>query len=124
MKKGIFILSMLSIAFAAVMQAQESKNQQQEPDSIKGVHPYKLEENAKGIKPELAHWSIIPRIGFNAFDGDFTSELKHNVAIPSAGLALEYNFTPVWTVGVEYQYDQYTVTGNSKRSYNTMRIPC
>ena len=114
MKKGIFILSMLSIAFAAVMQAQESKNQQQEPDSIKGVHPYKLEENAKGIKPELAHWSIIPRIGFNAFDGDFTSELKHNVAIPSAGLALEYNFTPVWTVGVEYQYDQYTVTGNSK----------
>ena len=114
MKKGLLIVSVLCFVFASALQAQEVKNQQQEPDSIKGVHPYKLEENAKGIKPELAHWSIIPRIGFNAFDGDFTSELKHNVAIPSAGLALEYNFTPVWTVGVEYQYDQYTVTGNSK----------
>ena len=114
MKKGLLIVSVLCFVFASALQAQEVKNQQQEPDSIKGVHPYKLEENAKGIKPELAHWSIIPRIGFNAFDGDFTSELKHNIAIPSAGLALEYNFTPVWTVGVEYQYDQYTVTGNSK----------
>ena len=111
MKKGILILSMLSIAFAAVMQAQEPQNQPQEPDSIKGVHPYKLEENAKGIKPEIAHWSIIPHIGFSSFDGDFTSEMKHTVAVPSVGLAVEYNFTPTWSVGVEYMYDMYTVTG-------------
>lgn len=112
MKKGILILSMLSIAFAAVMQAQESKNQPQESDSIKGVHPYKLEENEKGIKPEIAHWSIIPHFGFSSFDGDFTSEMKHNVAVPSVGLGVEYNFTPTWSIGIEYMYDMYTVTGN------------
>ena len=111
MKKGILILSMLSFAFAAALQAQEFQDQPQEPDSIKGVHPYKVEENEKGIKPEIAHWSIIPHIGFSSFDGDFTSEMKHTVAVPSAGLAVEYNFTPVWSVGVEYMYDMYTVTG-------------
>jgi len=114
MKKGLLIVSVLCFAFASALQAKEQKNQSQEPDSIKGVHPYKLEENEKGIKSELAHWSIIPHIGFNAFDGDFTSEMKHNVAIPSAGLAVEYNFTPVWSIGVEYMYDQYTVTGRSE----------
>ena len=121
MKKGILILSMLSFAFAAAMQAQELQNQPQESDSIKGVHPYNLEENAKGIKPEIAHWSIIPHLGFNAFDGDFTSEMKHNVAIPSAGLALEYNFTPIWNVGIEYMYNMYDVTGvNDEYTVDTL----
>ena len=116
MKKGILILSVLCFAFASVMQAQELENQAQEPDSIKGIHPYKLEENKKGIEPELAHWSIIPRFGFSSFDGDFSSERKHSVAIPSAGLAVEYNFTPVWSLGVEYMYDQYTVTGKTENT--------
>lgn len=118
MKKGILILSVLCIAFASSLQAQEQKNQSQEQDSIKGVHPYKLEENEKGIKPEIAHWSIIPRIGFSSFDGDFSGEKKHSVAIPSAGLAVEYNFTPVWSIGVEYMYDQYTVTGKQGKDEN------
>ena len=113
MKKGILILSILCFAIASYAQEQGVKNQQQEPDSIKGVHPYKLEENEKGIKPEIAHWSIIPHIGFNSFDGDFTAEMKHTVAIPSAGLAVEYNFTPTWSVGVEYMYNMYDVTGKN-----------
>ena len=111
--------------FSAVMMAQAEEPVQQsqnaENDSIKGVHPYKVEENEKGIKPEIAHWSIIPHIGFSAFDGDFTSEMKHNVAIPTLGLVVEYNFTPVWNVGVEYMYDMYTVTGktdNELKEYN------
>ena len=116
MKKGILILSVLCFAFASAMQAQELENQAQEPDSIKGVHPYKIEQNEKGVKPELAHWSIIPRFGFSSFDGDFSSERKHSVAIPSAGLAVEYNFTPVWSLGVEYMYDQYTVTGKTENT--------
>ena len=107
MKKGLFILSFL--CFSGLMMAQEV--QMSDTVVLKGVHPWKLEENENGIAPEIAHWSIIPHFGFNAFDGDFTSEMKHNVAIPSLGLALEYNFTPVWTVGIEYMYDQYTVTG-------------
>ena len=104
MKKGLFILSML--CFSGLMMAQEVQ------ETIKGAHPYKLEENEQ-IAPELAHWSIIPHFGFSAFNGDFTSEMKHCVAVPSVGLALEYNFTPNWNVGVEYMYDMYTVTGAS-----------
>lgn len=113
MKKGLFIVSML--CFCGMMMAQEVDPTvvAQVTDSIKGVHPWKLAENEKGIKPEIAHWSIIPRIGFNAFDGDFTGEMKHNVAIPSAGLAVEYNFTPVWSIGIEYMYNMYDVTGKN-----------
>ena len=119
MKKGILIVSLLCFSFS--LMAQEEVAAEQQKDSIKGVHPYKLEENAKGIKPEIAHWSIIPHFGFSAFDGDFntyTDEMKHRVAVPSVGLAVEYNFTPVWNVGVEYMYDMYTVTGKSGKDDN------
>ena len=121
MKKGLFILSLL--CFSAWMMAQEA-----EPvlvaadtvpvDSLKGVHPYDLKQNEKGISPKIAHWSIIPHIGFSAFDGDFTHEMKHNIAVPTAGLAIEYSFTPVWNVGVEYMYDMYTVTGRTGGNRN------
>ena len=110
MKKGLLIG--LLFCFSAAMMAQsEEAVQPQTADSLKGVHPYKLEQNEKGVKPEIAHWSIIPHFGFSAFDGDFTSEMKHTVAIPSVGLGVEYNFTPVWNIGIEYMYDMYNVTG-------------
>ena len=69
-----------------------------------------MDENEE-ISPDFSHFTIAPHIGFNAFDGDFNSEMKHNVAIPNAGLSLEYSFTPVWGVGLDYMYDMYTVTG-------------
>jgi len=113
MKKGLLIVLSICLAGMAMAQDVESSALAQEADSvvIKGVHPWDLPQNEKGIKPEIAHWSIIPHIGFNIFDGDFPNEQKHNVAIPSAGLAVEYNFTPTWNIGVEYMYNMYTVTG-------------
>lgn len=118
MKKGLLIG--LLVCFSAAMMAQsEEAVQPQTTDSLKGVHPYKLEENEKGVKPEIAHWSIIPHIGFSAFDGDFTSEMKHTVAIPSVGLGVEYNFTPIWNIGIEYMYDMYNVTG-AKNAADTL----
>lgn len=94
------------LCFSGLMMAQEVQ------ETIKGAHPYKLEENEQ-IAPEFAHWSIIPHIGFNAFDGDFNNEMKHNVSIPNAGLGIEYSFTPVWSVGIDYMFDRYHVTGKS-----------
>jgi len=113
MKKGLLIVLSICLAGMAMAQDVESSALAQEADSvvIKGVHPYDIKQNEKGIKPEIAHWSIIPHIGFNVFDGDFPNEQKHNVAIPSAGLAVEYNFTPIWNVGVEYMYNMYGVAG-------------
>jgi len=105
MKKSLFILSLL--CFSVVAFAQQS-----EADEVKGAHPYNLEENEE-VSQEFAHWSLIPRAGFSSFDGDFSNEKKHSFAVPSAGLALEYNFTPVWSVGIEYMYDMYTVTGRT-----------
>ena len=107
MKKSIFIVSLLCFSLASF--AQEMLYEEQ----VKGAHPYKVEEN-ENVAEEFAHWSLIPHAGFSSFDGDFTSEMKYSVAVPAAGLALEYNFTPVWNVGIEYMYDMYTVTGKTK----------
>lgn len=89
--------------------APASEKAQDEDDTL-GAHPYDLEQNNK-VAPEVSHWSLIGHIGFNAFDGDFTSEAKHPIGLPSAGLDVEYSFTPVWSMGLEYMYSQYTVEG-------------
>lgn len=104
MRKNILIISLL--CFAGLVMAQD----EQQAQEVKGAHPYKVEEN-KEVAQEYAHWSITPHVGFNYFDGDFNSEMKHAVAIPNAGLSVEYSFTPVWGVGVDYMFDMYTVTG-------------
>ena len=111
MKKSLLFVTLL--AFSGLVMAQENKQTQAEDSVvIKGVHPYDLPQNEHGVKPEIAHWSIIPHFGFSAFDGDFVKEMKHRVAVPTVGLNVEYNFTPIWNVGIEYVYDMYTVTGN------------
>lgn len=104
MRKNILIISLLCFCGLAIAQ------EEQQVEEIKGAHPYKVEEN-KEVAQEFAHWSLTPHVGFNYFDGDFNSEMKHAVAIPNAGLSVEYAFTPVWGVGVDYMFDTYTVTG-------------
>lgn len=104
MKKSLIILSLLCFS-VALMAGEKNK------DDVKGAHPYKVEENEKGISEELSHWSIIPHVGFNYFDGDFNSEAKHSIGVPNAGLDLEYAFNPVWGLGAEYMFDMYNVAG-------------
>lgn len=117
MKKGFLIVVSLFIAGMMMAQDVDSLVLAQDADTvrIKGIHPWDLEQNKHGVQEKIAHWSIIPHIGFNSFDGDFPHLIKHTVAVPTAGLALEYNFTPVWTIGVQYMYDMYTVTGKGKQ---------
>ena len=103
MKKSLTILSLLCLALPLMAQNNA------EPEE-KGAHPFKVEEN-KHVAPTFSHWTLAPHIGFNMFDGDFNSEMMHNLAVPSAGLSLEYAFTPVWSMGIEYMYSMYTVTG-------------
>jgi len=103
MKKSLLIAAVL--CFATGLMAQEEK----ENEDLKGVHPYKLESDS--VSMQYAHWSIIPHVGFNMFDGDFRSEMQHAISYPSAGLAFEYSFTPDWSLGVQYMFDWYKVTG-------------
>jgi outer membrane protein OmpA-like peptidoglycan-associated protein len=107
LKKSIVILAALVLSMNVL--AEEQKE-----EKVKGCHPYKVPDNELTAE-KTGHWSIIPRLGFNAFDGDFNSEMKHNVAIPNAGIGFEYNFTPVWNIGLEYMYDMYTVTGDNSQ---------
>ena len=102
MKKSILIISLL--CFSLAVWSEETQTER-----VKGAHPYKVAENEK-IAEQYSHWSLTPHAGFNYFDGDFRSEMKHAIAVPSAGLDLEYSFNPVWGLGVNYMFDMYAVT--------------
>ena len=93
-----------------MVMAQESEVQPVQ--EVKGFHPYDTLQNVEVVK-QNANWSIIPHVGFNVFDGDFNggSELAHPISFPSLGLDVEYGFTPVFGVGVEYMYSRYGTSG-------------
>lgn len=82
-------------------------------EPAKGVHPYKVAEN-ENVEPTFSHWSLILDAGFNSFDGDFNSEMKHPVYAPAVGLSVEYTFNPYIGLGVSYMFDMYRVTGNGE----------
>ena len=85
--------------------------QEQEKTDTLGQHPWK---ETTPVSPKIANWSLYIHGGFNAFDGDFTSEKKHEVNAPVAGLGFEYNFNPTWGIGGEYVFRHYGVQGNGK----------
>ena len=107
MKKSLLIILALCLCFPLMAAPKKSSKQK-----AKGAHPYLVAEN-KNVSQEFSHWALTPHIGFNVFDGDFNSEMKHNFAVPTAGLALEYHFTPVWTIGVQYMFEMYGVAGKA-----------
>lgn len=114
MKKGLFII--LSMFCAVAMMAQESlvKDSALEARTNSGIgyFPYDTTLN-KQASLKNANLSLIPHVGFNLFDGDFNfpSELQHPISYPSLGLDFEYDFTPIFGLGVEYMYSRYGATG-------------
>ena len=110
MKKSLLIASLL--CFSMVLFAQE-----QQEESAQGVHPYNIPAEGEYAKV-YSHWSLVPQIGFNIFDGDFNSEMKHAISYPNVGIALEYSFTPAWNFGVDYMFSRYHVTGASDKAWN------
>lgn len=113
MKKSLFIT--LLLCFSGALLANNGSEQK-----AKGAHPYKTAEN-ENVAQSFSHWSLTPHIGFSVFDGDFRSELKHPVGLPSAGLDVEYSFTPVWGLGLNYTFDMYQVKGKSgEHNANTL----
>ncbi len=89
-------------------------NAQQHSDT-KGAHPWKSNES---VATDESHWSLLFNAGFNSFDGDFGSEMKHPVYAPALGLSAEYAFTPFLALGVDYMFDMYRVTGNTESERN------
>jgi len=98
-----------AFCLSASLMAQEEEVANQQP--IKGIHPYKLEQNAV-IAREHSNWSLIPYAGVNWFFGDFSrAEYRTNFFYPTLGLAVEYSFNPVWSLGLEYDFARYRVLG-------------
>lgn len=81
----------------------------------KGVHPWSEKENANAAT-SFSNWSLILEAGFNSFDGDFSSEMKHPIGYPAVGLGVEYTFTPYIGLGLNYMFDMYRVTGIENKS--------
>ena len=115
MKRHILIISMLCFALSSMAKATSDTFVVIDGDTIqlKGAHPWRNSENENGIIEDYTHWSIAPMIGFNYFDGDFSSEKKHAFYGPSLGAFFDYSFTPVWGINVEYMWSRYGVTGKN-----------
>jgi len=121
MKRGLLIVTMLGFAMSFMAQEVRIVPSEQEEGKmdtiiIKGAHPWRNSENEHGIIRDFTHLSLSPMIGFNVFDGDFTSEMKNAVSGPSLGLQFEYCFTPVWSIGAEYMWARYHVAGKNNSS--------
>lgn len=115
MKRHILVISMLCFALSSMAKATSETFVVVDGDTIqlKGAHPWRNSENENGIIEDYTHWSIAPMIGFNYFDGDFSSEKKHAFSGPSFGAFFDYSFTPVWGINVEYMWSRYGVTGKN-----------
>ncbi len=49
-------------------------------------------------------FSLIFHGGVNSFRGDYPAERFQNLGYPTAGIAMEYNFTPCWGLGFGYNF--------------------
>ena len=115
MKKVLLFLAWMVVGSLGTLMAQEAQEaaSQQEVREPIGQHPWK---ETNPVTPEVSNWSLYLLGGFNCFDGDYTSEKKHEVNAPTVGLGFEYNFNPTWGIGGEYQFRHYAVMGNGKNN--------
>ena len=68
-----------------------------------GVHPYKETAN---LAWETTGFSLLFHGGVNFWLGDYPTDEGRftNFGYPTAGLNLEYNFTPMWGIGLGYSF--------------------
>ena len=104
---------------STIAYAQEADTISVTEETQKGVHPWNNEENKNPI-PFFSNWSVCLDLGFNAFDGDFSSEMKHPIGFPAVGVGVEYTFTPYIGIGLNYMFDKYRVTGIENQSADVL----
>jgi len=113
-KKFYLVLAVLlgaNVAFA--QQYGDTINNALIPTDSLGVHPWDGHENDTHIViPNQSHWSVYIGAGFNIFDGDYTSEKKSGVWVPSVSLGGAYHWNNTWSIGAEYKLHNYRVKGS------------
>lgn len=80
----------------------------QKSDTILGVHPYEYNEE---VAEHTAHWSLFFPVGLTFADMDEVGGAKlgsglNNLTI-NGGVGVEYNFTPLWGLGGEFNVANY-----------------
>lgn len=101
MKKIICLAAFLGILTSMNIQAQELT------DTL-GVHPYK---HIEPFQEKMSHWSVYFPVGFSFADMDETGGAKLGSGISNLtmniGAGVEYNFTPLWGLGGEFNVSNY-----------------
>lgn len=95
----------VTFALASMMMFAEEKVT---PQDTLGIHPYKFEEP---YQENMAHWSIYFPVGLSFADMDETGGAKLGSGINNLtmnlGFGVEYDFTPLWSLGGEFNVSNY-----------------
>ena len=94
--KSLLLIVALCGAFVSAMADKKEATSEE-----LGVHPYKETAN---MAWETTGFSLIFHGGVNVFNGDYPTERFSNFGYPSAGLNFEYNFSPMWGIGLGYTF--------------------
>ena len=108
--KSLLLIAALCGAFVSASAAKKDAKAEE-----LGVHPYQETEN---LACETTGFSLIFHGGVNVWNGDYPSERFNNFGYPSAGLNLEYNFTPVWGIGLGYTFAMPMVKTTKEESFS------
>ena len=102
------IKSLLSTIFLCGVAAFAMAQEPAKVDTTEmGVHPYKDTHN---MAWETTGFSLTLHGGVNVFNGDYPTERFTNLGYPSVGLNVEYNFSPMWGIGLGYTFSMPKVT--------------
>lgn len=100
---------LLTIVLSGVAMSMAAQQATKADTTELGVHPYKQTRN---MTWSTTNYSLVFYGGINFYNGDYPVDNGRfsTFGYPSAGLALEYNFSPVWGVGLGYNFAMPQVT--------------
>ena len=105
---------LLTIALCGAVVSAMAKNTAAADSTELGVHPYKGTYNMAWA---TTGYSLLFHGGINFYNGDYPTPRFNTLGYPSAGIALEYNFTPVWGIGLGYNFAMPMVRTTKNESF-------
>lgn len=105
---------LLTIAFCLAAGLSVAQERAAVDTTEMGVHP--TQETHNLTWPQTG-FSLMFYGGINSFRGDYPTERFTNFGYPSVGAALEYNFSPIWGVGLGYNFSMPLVKNKKDESF-------
>lgn len=116
MNKRLFFIVIVALC-AVEISAQGQATSTPTSENGSGIHPYIIEDS---VAEKRAHWSLVIEGGINFFDGDYDKRQKMPggmLGYPTVGLGVEYDFTPMWGMGLSYRYCMPRLEGDQNRGF-------